>query len=631
MTDQVFPYLIDSRISRFYNSFGRQFKRLCSIEGNIMKDKIKKLTGNMSVPDWIIWGALAFFCFISFQHNDISHTGGSSIAFLQGHILDFYEYNEVAMDGCAYMPTTYALFAIWNIPIYLMGWITEATMFTYLKVRLWYKLGTTVLYMLTAYFMAKICRLRGMDHRTSLWVAFLFVSNPIAMYSQFIFGQYDIITVFFMVLGTYFYFKDERKKFIAAFAIAVTCKYFALLFFVPMLLMKEKKVIRLIIDMLGFGSLFIIEVLVYAHSYAFRDGVFGFGATGFIMNVSYNNGFFNVSIVPILWVLICGICYFVKFPEDKKDEWMLFLLNMVVFIVFGLSFWNPQWLLLAVPYWTFAVAKSRHFKIYILLDLMLYGVFVIFITSFWVNAVDQHLFSAGVFGPYWDPYLNGPYNMAALLRNPDSKMAFTIFVSILLTYTVFLMPKYLLKDSEVSLEGYKWPMRIRCVLGVAGFVSLALVAVYLSSKAPVVADKPDEEPTAISDMLTDKDIYQQRYVSSADEIAGIGVMFDTYNSRNDCNVVAKLLAEDGKTVLGAKTVNASGLKIYEYSEIMLDEPVKIGAGTPYIIQIQTEGLDDDMLSIITTEKQTDDKDPQSYAIINDNKMKFDLGIVSYSK
>ena len=52
---------------------------------------------------------------------------------------------------------------------------------------------------------------------------------------------------------------------------------------------------------------------------------------------------------------------------------------------------------------------------------------------------------------------------------------------------------------------------------------------------------------------------------------------------------------------------------------MLDEPVKIGAGTPYIIQIQTEGLDDDMLSIITTEKQTDDKDPQSYAIINDKK------------
>lgn len=597
-----------------------------------MKEKMKTLAKNMSKPDWIIWGVLAFFCFISFQHSDIWHTGGSSIAYLQGHILDFYDYNVGTMGGCAYMPTTYAIFAVWNIPVYLLGLITEPTMITSVGVHLWYKLLTTIFYMLTAYYMAKICRLRGMDHRTSLWVAFLFVSNPISMFSQFMFGQYDIITAFFMVLGIYYYFKDDRKKFITFFAIAVTCKYFALLIFVPMLLMKEKKILRIIIDGLGVISLFAVEVLIYMHSVGFRDGVFGFNATGYVMNVGFGNGFVYVSIVPVLWVLVCGISYFVKFPEEKKDEWMLFLLNITMFIVFGLSFWHPQWLLLAVPFWTFAVAKSKHFKIYILLDLMLYGAFIIFATSFWTLAVDQHLFVAGVFDQFVDPYLNGPVTIRSLLRYPNISRMFTIFVSLLLTYTVFLMPRFLLKDSEVSLEGYKWPMRIRCVLGVVCFVALASVAVGLSSKGPLAADRPDGNLATESELLTDEDIYQQVYVSSSDEIVGVGVHFDTYYSRdNDCNVVAKLLAEDGKTVLASKTINASELNNNDYSAIMFDEHVKIGAGTPYIIQIQTEGLDDDSLSIYMTDDQTKDNNPQSYAIINNKKMKCDLGIVSYYK
>lgn len=585
----------------------------------------------MSIPDWIIWAALSIFCFISFQHGDISHTGGCSIAYLQGHIQDFYDYNTELMGGCAYMPTTYALFAIWNIPIYLFGWITVPTMITSIRVHLWYKLGTTVVYMLTAYFMAKICRLRGMDHRTSLWVAFLFVSNPIAVYSQFIFGQYDIFTVFFIVLGIYFYFRDNRKGFIASFAVAITCKYFALLIFVPMLLMKEKKIWRLFIDTIGAGSLFAVEFLLYMNSEGFKSGVFGFNATGYVMNVAYDNGFVKVSIVPILWVLVCGICYFVKFEEDKKDEWLLYLLNITVFIVFGLSFWHPQWLLLGVPFWTFAVAKSTHFKMYMLLDLILYGAFVYFITSYWVYATDQYLLFAGVFGHHWDSYLSGPISINTLLGSPDINIAFTIFVAIILTYTVFLMPKYMKKAPEISLQEYKWPMRLRFILGVVCFVGLAFTAVYLSSKAPVKADQPDGNPTVISEPLTDNDVYQQVYVSSSDAIAGVGVMIGTYQSKWDCDVVATLLSGDGKTVWGQGKINASELKDSKYSEIIFDEPVQIGVGTPYIIQIRTQGQNDDKLSIFMTEDQIGQEALLSHAIINGKNTNSDLGVVSYSK
>lgn len=596
-----------------------------------MKEKVLTIAKNMSKPDWLIWVVLAFFCFITFQHGDMLHTGGASIAYLQGHILDFYDYNTQMMGGLAYMPTTYAFFAIWNIPIYLLGWITGPTMIASLKVHLWYKLGTTIVYMLTAYYMAKICRLRGMDRRTSVWVAFLFVSNPIAMYSQFMFGQYDIITVFFMVLGIYFYFKDERKKFIAAFAIAITCKYFALLIFVPMLLMKEKKVFRILLSMLGVVSLFAVETLIYMGSDGFRDGVFGFNATGYVMNVAYNNGFVNVAVVPVLWVLVCGVCYFVEFPEEKKDEWLLYLLNIILFIIFGLSFWHPQWLLLGVPFWTFAVARSKHFRVYMLLDLLLYGAFIIFITSFWVYATDHHLLYEGILGQYWDVYLAGPNSIKTLLGSLDINLVFTVFVAIFLTYTVFLMPGFLLKDKDVSLEGHKWPMRLRSILGVVCFAALAFTVVFMNMQAHVIADAPDSDLTVVSEPLTDDDVYQQVYVASQNEIVGVGVMFATYEEKWDCDVTAQILTKDGNTVLGQGRINAAEITDNNYSEIKFDEPVVIGEGTPYMIRIRTEGRDDDLLSIYMTEKQTGEKELLSYAIVNDQLKKYDLGVVSYYK
>lgn len=84
-----------------------------------MRDKIREVTKDFSVIDWVILGLLVSVCFVCYQHPDIWHTGGSSIAYLNGHILDFYDYNLQKVGGNAYLPTTYLIFAIWNIPVRL--------------------------------------------------------------------------------------------------------------------------------------------------------------------------------------------------------------------------------------------------------------------------------------------------------------------------------------------------------------------------------------------------------------------------------------------------------------------------------------------------------------------------------
>ena len=63
-------------------------------------------------------------CFLFFLQRDLIHTALSSYAYLQGHITDFYEYNKLYLGGNDYLPTLYLIFALWNIPLHLLGLAT---------------------------------------------------------------------------------------------------------------------------------------------------------------------------------------------------------------------------------------------------------------------------------------------------------------------------------------------------------------------------------------------------------------------------------------------------------------------------------------------------------------------------
>ena len=71
---------------------------------NIMSHNRYKMESKL---DWIVFFLISLFCFFTFQQGDILHTGGSSFAYLNGHILDFYDYNAQFMEVNNYLPSTY--------------------------------------------------------------------------------------------------------------------------------------------------------------------------------------------------------------------------------------------------------------------------------------------------------------------------------------------------------------------------------------------------------------------------------------------------------------------------------------------------------------------------------------------
>lgn len=597
-----------------------------------VKNRARLLLEGVDRLDWVVWGMLVIFCFISYQHPDILHTGGSSIAYLNGHIADFYEYNKIALGGNAYMPTTYILFAIWNIPIRILGFITEPTMFVGAFVRMWYKLGTLLLFLGTGFLIYRICVEKLLPQSKAVLAAFLFLSNPIAVYSELIFGQYDILTTFFICLGFYYYAKENRIGFVFSFAVAITCKYFALLVFVPLLLLKEKNIWRILRGIVGVFSLFIIETLVYVTSDAFLEGVFGFEAVGYIFSVVLDTGFAKISMVVVLWGLLCGYCYFKELQEEEFFSWSIFVVCIVMFLSFGLSMWHPQWLLMAVPFLTLGLFFHKDTDIYLLLDLLLMIVFTLFVVNTWKRVCDQNLFYQGIFARYLSD-VGQNVTMSDLLVIKDMDLVFSLWAAVLLSYVVFLHPKRLCVSQEVCRKFNKGLLRLRYIGGCCFFIIPSIVAMSLNLILPDVIYASSQEITGIVGVMQEGDVYEQVFTLEDTSVTGIAIDIGTYQKENHSLLKCEFVDKQTAEVLSELEIDTSKLVDNQYVRFEFPDTVMVVQGEQYLIRISGINiLPEDTFALYRMgEKPKSSTEAESYAMINGIRQNYDLAIMVYGK
>jgi hypothetical protein len=115
------------------------------------------------------------------------------------------------MEFTHYLPIIYLLYAIWNLPIYLLDFTTspEKVNFSWVPLNLpsapieiiWWKILLIFLFFSSVHILGKISEFIEGDKNTSKFLAkTLFATSPIAIFSIFIFGGYDIFSVFFTLI-----------------------------------------------------------------------------------------------------------------------------------------------------------------------------------------------------------------------------------------------------------------------------------------------------------------------------------------------------------------------------------------------------------------------------------------------
>ena len=318
--------------------------------------------------------------------------------YYKGFFQDFYKASYEQSQGfyANYLPSTFLAFAIWNFPLYLLGRVPGFILQDALLNLMWYKLLPVILYFVTSHLIYKIGMLIGFGEEKSKICKFAFLICPIAVYSQFIFSQYDIFMVFFMVLGLYYYFKGGLFRFALFLGIAATFKYQALAYFAVLLVLKEKKFRKLALyGLVGIAPV-LLEIIPNMSSPYFYRCVLGFHALSFV-----DNGFEFGYISGISLILGMGaflmVWAYIKKPVllDELVSWALYFATGVSFTIFAFSRWNPQWFLVMIPFLVLSIFRNRNGKMFVLITNIFIVALYIFSVNQWSGIADQTMMKSG--------------------------------------------------------------------------------------------------------------------------------------------------------------------------------------------------------------------------------------------
>ncbi|WP_228389285.1 hypothetical protein [Cumulibacter manganitolerans] len=332
------------------------------------------------IADWVILAATLVLAYFTFLYGDVKATFEHSFNFLDslfaGRPQDFY---QIAIDHSTYgHPAVYdipiyLIFGIWNLPTYLFYKFGDFDYLNSTPALLWLKLMIVVFALISARLMMSIGRTMGLPAARSKWVAFYFLSSMALFVPVFVTVQYDIISVTFMLAGILAYMQGRTRAFLLWFLAANTLKLFGLFVFIPLVLLREKRLPRaagqIIVGVLGL----LFCRLLYRGNLAFQISTGGF--TDEMLNRLTVAGFTwqsNIT-VPLFVVFMVGLTIFayVKRPvTERQVQAFAIYVSLAAFLVFcAIVPLNPYWIALVSPFTVLIIfANPRHFTLNSILE-----------------------------------------------------------------------------------------------------------------------------------------------------------------------------------------------------------------------------------------------------------------------
>jgi len=454
---------------------------------------VDNATDKFAVPrsiqylDYLVAFVLLGFCFFSFSYLDIIITGFHSLAYVKGHFLDFYDFNN--SNGTNYLPSTYLFMALWQwIPYKFLHYDPVGAISNGMV--LWLKVQTLLFAVLTAVVIRKIATEMGCGKRGAVQAALFWFTTPFAIFSLLIFSQVDIFTMFFMMIGIYYLIKRNGFLFSLYFGISITFKYFPALAFIPLLLLFEKNLLKIV----GYTAVCAvpaaIEVFLYKDSPMFRN-VFLMGPGGKLFTTVIG----LVHVYPLIWSVATGFAYWLDVRErrDEFNYWVFYIPLLVLAPMFMLIDWYPQWFMILTPFLAMTTLyhknKTGFFNI---VEYTGYYCYIAYIVHFFHTQVDTFMFLQGGMGVYNLVELSARA-MKDLFPFNERSWSYTAISAALLVHLLFkfpfrhFMPQHKpeshLKPEEIDPNH----LRIRLFVGVMFFVIPAVLCVNIPNPALLLA------------------------------------------------------------------------------------------------------------------------------------------------
>ena len=326
----------------------------------------------------LLFFIFTFLMFLTYTYDDLVTTQGFGIAFWdalsEGKIFHFYQYCTDHCPGVAgYDMTIYFIFAIWNLPCWIFEKLTGLKA---LNFEFWITYGKALV--LIAYYFSirqfaeiykKVCSKYPKDEKPTLSVksaTFFYATSVLLLCYSVLSGNYDILSLVFILAGVNALLDNRKVAFLVFFAIATSMKFFAAWLFLPLLLLKEKRITRIILNFVLCFVPSAVESWIFHKSsalaaineewYMAESGITELANSG--KTTIFGIG--SVSLCILIYIMLCIYCYL-----QKNDDEYWFVRNMIyasaaAWIIFFLMYsFNCYWIVLMVPFVVLVIVTDR--------------------------------------------------------------------------------------------------------------------------------------------------------------------------------------------------------------------------------------------------------------------------------
>ncbi len=377
-----------------------------------MKNVFTMFGDNRQKPVAVEWICIAVMLFVSISlycSSDLCVTSAHGVylwdSLFSGNFTKLYTdyYNNSNTITAMYDVLLYIVFAIWNIPIYILHkfGISFLENLTTLKswAMLWNK-GLIVVFMwLFIYYIDKIAKEFSVDEVGRSWLKYSVLSSFIVIYPAMIVGQYDLIPVVFTLAGILAYLQKNYKKFLITFVFAVGMKFFAIFVFIPLVMMKEKNIFKIGGNCIVSFAIPLVTRILFRNdtAYLFSKEFSGQKMT-LLLEKSFPGNFQEASIIIFLLMGVYIYAYIIK-PINKV--YILYMGLMVFSIMFSFMNFGTYWIIMIAPYMLLIMfinsGKKEVFQENLLLVALCEGSLFILNLYYHHDNLDYALLERGVF------------------------------------------------------------------------------------------------------------------------------------------------------------------------------------------------------------------------------------------
>lgn len=351
---------------------------------SIKKIKITKL-------HWIFLTFTAILAFVFFTQefdmklNMLHGIDLINTLFDKNNFMNFYNYTlEKSLNGeyirgagwpgcgAVYNIVVYVFMAFLSLPVLIFKSFLSPEIFQEVLLH-WSRILMVIFSLICSYLIYKLLRKVGYDKHTAHLSQYLFLSSPITIFCILIFTQIDVISIIITLISLFFFFDKKYYKFSFIIGIAICFKVFSILLFLPLILLVEKKLLKLLTYVFSALSLYGFTTILcmlfdsgYKRALNAITPMYNFWEWLIRSIIPVGRG--NISLFFLFIFFICLIAYITDSSKIDIFKATILLCLASYTSLFCFAYYHCYWKVIIVPFFVMCIVIVKDLKLSLILE-----------------------------------------------------------------------------------------------------------------------------------------------------------------------------------------------------------------------------------------------------------------------